>query len=91
MCFIIFIVTPCMLSSYSIQLMILLASCITYTTFSLYIQHWYVIRVLLTACEQDQDGTAFHLHPASKLLDINQFCTYSEKLLMMDRGTVRNM
>ena len=30
---------------------------------------------LLTACEQDQDGIA----------------VYSEKLLMMDRGTVRNM
>jgi hypothetical protein len=34
---------------------------------------------LLTACEQDQDGT-----------DIHHCCVYSEKLLMMDRGTVRN-
>ena len=46
---------------------------------------------LLTACEQDQDGT----HPARKqsanLYDIYHCCVYSEKLLMMDRGTVRNM
>jgi hypothetical protein len=32
---------------------------------------------LLTACEQDQDGTKFYPDP--------------EKLLMMERGTVRNM
>jgi hypothetical protein len=39
---------------------------------------------LLTACEQ-----------ASKLLanlyDIYHCCVYSEKLLMLDRGTVRNL
>ena len=41
---------------------------------------------LLTACEQD---------PARKLsanlYDIYHCCVYSEKLLMVDRGTVRNM
>ena len=41
---------------------------------------------VLTACEQD---------PARKLpanlYDIYHCCVYSEKLLMMDRGTVRNM
>ena len=26
-----------------------------------------------------------------KLYDIYHYCVYSEKLLMMDRGTVRNM
>jgi len=41
---------------------------------------------LLTACEQDQDPD-----PARKLCDIYHCCVYSEKLLMMDRGTVRNM
>jgi len=46
---------------------------------------------LLTACEQDQDETAFHPDPSSKLHAIYQCCVYSEKLLMMDRGTVRNM
>jgi len=28
---------------------------------------------------------------AHKLYDIYHYCVYSEKLLMMDRGTVRNM
>jgi len=35
-------------------------------------------RDLLTACEQNQDGTS-------------RSCVYSGKTLMMDRGTVRNM
>ena len=52
-------------------------------------------RRLLTACEQDQDGTQFHSDPACKLsenlYDINHCCVYSEKLLMMDRGTLQNM
>ena len=47
----------------------------------------YVVQVLLTA-DPDPD-------PASKLsanlYDIYHCCVYSEKLLMMDRGTVRNM
>ena len=42
-----------------------------------------------------QDGTRFHPDPARKLYanlyDIYHCCVYSEKLLMMDRGTVRNM
>ena len=84
---------------------------------------------LLTACEQDQDGTCinaglrpvkrqnnyeskktkgtsyrvrlrldgvqFHPGPARKLsanlYDIYHCCVYSEKLLVMDRGNVRNM
>ena len=29
--------------------------------------------------------------PARKLYDIHHCCVYSEKLLMMDRGIVRNM
>ena len=41
-------------------------------------------RVLLTACEQDQGGT-------SSALILLASCVYSEKLLTMDRGTVRNM
>jgi hypothetical protein len=28
---------------------------------------------------------------SAKLYDVNNCCVYSEKLLMMDRGTVRNM
>jgi len=49
----------------------------------------------LTACEQDQDRTQFHPDPTRKLsanlYDIYHCCVYSEKLLMMDRRTVRNM
>ena len=51
---------------------------------------------LLTACEQDQDGTGLVLllvgYPARKLsanlYDVYRRCVYSEKLLMKDRGTV---
>jgi len=32
----------------------------------------------------------FRPDPARKLYDICHCCVYSEKLLMMDRGTVRN-
>jgi len=46
-----------------------------------------------TACDQDQ--TELRPDPARKLsanlYDIYHCCVYSEKLLMMDRGTVRNM
>jgi len=48
-----------------------------------------------TACKQDQDGTGFCPDPARKLsanlCDIHHCCVYSEKLLMMDRGAVRNV
>jgi len=55
---------------------------------------------LLTACEQDQDGAEdgnqFRPDPTDRklsanLYDIYHCCVYSEKLLMMDRGIVRNM
>jgi len=49
--------------------------------------------VLLTACEQNLDK--IRPDPARKLsanlYDIYHCCVYSEKLLMMDRGTARNM
>jgi len=48
-----------------------------------------------TACERDQEGTEFRPDPARKLstnlYDIYHCYVYSEKLLMMNRGTVRNM
>ena len=51
--------------------------------------------VPLSACEQDEGGTEFHPDPARQLsaylYDIYHCCVYSEKLLMMDRGTVQNM
>jgi hypothetical protein len=44
---------------------------------------------LLTACKRDQDDPACKL--LANLYDIYHCCVYSEKLLMMDRETVRNM
>jgi len=42
----------------------------------------------LTACEKDTDpGRKL----SANLYDIYHSCVYSEKLLLMDRGTVRNM
>jgi hypothetical protein len=56
-------------------------------SFSLYMQQSYVsYTVFLTACEQD---SAHKL--SANLYDIHSCCVYSEKLLEMDRGTVRNM
>jgi len=42
----------------------------------------------LTACKRDQDDPGCKL--SANLYDIYHCCVYSEKLLMMDRGTVRN-
>jgi len=62
--------------------------------FSLYIQQWYMSGQNWfgsVAAEPNQ----FRPDPASKLsanlYDIYHCCVYSEKLLMIDRGTVRNM
>ena len=53
----------------------------------------YVIQVLLTACEQDQDGTGSVLillaSCQQNLYDIYHCCVCSEKVLIMDRGTVQ--
>jgi len=50
---------------------------------------------LLTACKQHRMELQFHSDPARKLsanlYDIYHCCVYSEKLLTMDWGTVRNM
>jgi len=52
----------------------------------------YVIQVTVTACEQDQDGSSDPARKLSeKLYDIYHCCVYSEELLMMHRGTVRDM
>jgi len=52
-------------------------------SFSLYTQQWYMPYRFA--------DSLFRPDPARKLYDINHCCVYSEKLLMMDRGTVRNM
>jgi hypothetical protein len=48
---------------------------------------------LLTAANRIRDGTAVPslILLVSCLYDQYHCCVYSEKLLMMDRGTVRNM
>ena len=56
--------------------------------FSLYTQQRYVIQVCWQLASRMR---ALHPDPARKLYDMYHCCVYSEKLLMMDRGTVRNM
>jgi hypothetical protein len=46
-------------------------------------------KILLTPCKQDQYDPACML--SANLYNIYHCCVYSEKFLMMDRGTVRNM
>jgi len=59
-------------------------------SFSLYTQQWYMSYRFASRIRTD-----FHPDPARKLsanlYDLYHFCVYSEKLLTMDRGTVRNM
>ena len=61
------------------------------SSFSLYTQQWYMSYSLRAGSGQNQ----FRPDPARKLstnlYDIYHCCVYSEKLLVMDRGTVRNM
>jgi len=58
--------------------------------FSLYTQQWY-----MSYKSADNRIWTERPDPARKLsanlYDIYRCCVYSEKLLMMDRGTVRNM
>jgi len=62
-------------------------------SFSLYTQQWYMSYRF--ADSRIRTELRFHPDPARKLsanlYDIYHCCVYSEKLLMMDRGTVRNM
>ena len=63
-------------------------------SFSLYIQQWYMsYRLQLQLASRIR--TELSTDPAHKLsanlYDKYHCCVYCEKLLMMDRGTVRNM
>jgi len=52
----------------------------------------YVIHVTVTVCEQDQDETGSVLILLASCHQTCMYCCmYSEKLLKMDRGSVRNM
>jgi len=56
-------------------------------SFSLYTQQWYMSYRF--AYMEHPDPAARKL--SANLYDIYHCCVYSEELLMMDRGTVRNM
>ena len=66
------------------------------SSFSLYTQQWYMsYRLQLQLASRISTELQFCPAPAHKLsanlYDIYHCCVYSEKLLMMDRGTVRNV
>ena len=65
------------------------------SSFSLYTQQWYKSNRFVDSLQAGSGRNQFRPDPACKLsanlLDIYHCCMYSEKLLMMDRGTVRNM
>ena len=62
-------------------------------SFSLYTQQWY----MSYRFADSRIGTELQFRPdparklSANLYGIYHCCVYSEKLLMMDRGTVRNM
>ena len=68
-------------------------------SFSLCTQQWYMsyrfADSLRAGSGRNRRGTEFRPHSvcevSANLYDIYHYPVYSEKLLMMDRGTVRNM
>jgi hypothetical protein len=66
-------------------------------SYSLYTQQWYMSYRQLTSSNRIRMELQFHPDPAAvrklstNLYDIYHCCVYSEHLLMMDRGTVRNI
>ena len=60
-------------------------------SFSLYTQQWYMSYRVADSLRAGSGWNWFRPDAARKLYDIYHCCVYSEKLLMMDRGTVRNM
>jgi len=51
----------------------------------------YVIQVCWQLASRIRTELHYRPDPPRKLYDIYHCCVYSEKLLMMDGGTVRNM
>ena len=60
-------------------------------SFSLYTQQWYMSNMFADSLRAGSGRNWFRPELAPKLYDIYYCCVYSEKLLLMDRGTVRNM
>ena len=59
-------------------------------SFSLYTQQWYMLYRFADSLQR-RVRMEFRLDPARKLYEIYHCCVCSEKLLMIDGGTVRNM
>ena len=57
--------------------------------FSLYTQQWYMSYRFADSLRAGANAPARKL--SANLYDIYHCCVYREKLLMMDRGTIRNM
>ena len=60
-------------------------------SFSHYTQNWYMSYRFADSLQAGSGRNQFRPDPARKLYDVYHCCVYSEKLLMMDRGTVQNM
>ena len=61
-------------------------------SFSLYPQQWYVSYRFADSLRAGSGRNWFgSADPARKLYDIYHCCVYSEKLLVVNRGNVRNM
>jgi len=60
-------------------------------SFSVYTQQWYMSHGFADSLRAGSGQNRFRPDPACKLYDIYRCCVYSEKLLKMDRETVRNM
>ena len=62
-------------------------------SFSLYTQQWYMSYRFADSLQAGSGRSVLILLAScqANLYDIYHCCVYSEKLLMMDRGTVRNM
>ena len=64
-------------------------------SFSLYTQQWYMSYRFADSLRTQSGRNRSRPDPARKLsanlYDLYHYCVYSEKLLMTDRGTVRNM
>ena len=60
-------------------------------SFLMYTQQWYMSYRYVDSLRAGSGRNTFRPDPAPKLYDIYHYCVYSERLLMMDRGTVRNM
>ena len=58
------------------------------SSLALYTQQWYMSYRFADSLRAGSRRNQFRPDPAHKLYDIYHCCVYSEKLLMMDRGTV---